>query len=52
MARNAPHRVSRFTLANTFDAFWQGHADAVLPKAPAADDDLAPATPPGARVHA
>ena len=50
MARNAPQRVGRFSLANTFDAFWQGHADAVMPKA-SAEDDL-PAVPPGVRVHA
>jgi D-inositol-3-phosphate glycosyltransferase len=49
MSHNAPQRVNRLSLANTFDAFWQGHADAVMPKA--AEEDLPAAIPPGVRQH-
>jgi glycosyltransferase involved in cell wall biosynthesis len=28
MATAAPERINRFSLAKTFDAFWQAHVDA------------------------
>lgn len=41
MGRVAPQRMGRFSLKNTFDAFWATHVNAAHP--PAADD--APAAP-------
>jgi glycosyltransferase involved in cell wall biosynthesis len=52
MASNAPQRVNRLTLADTFDAFWQGHADAVMPKAATPEEDDVTAAPSSARLPA